>query len=50
MIDRHNYRLDIAEGSVPDISKESTELKLQGAQYYIYSNNRNCRCTQWYTY
>ena len=31
MIDRHKYRLDIAEGSVPDISKESTELKLQGA-------------------
>ena len=36
MIDRHNYRLDIAEGSVPDISKESTELKLQGAHNIIF--------------
>ena len=36
MIDRHNYRLDIAEGSVPDISKESTELKLPGAHNIIF--------------
>ena len=36
MIDRHNYRLDIADGSVPDISKESTELKLQGAHNIIF--------------
>ena len=36
MIDRKNYRLDIAEGSVPDISKESTELKFQGGHNVIF--------------
>lgn len=36
MIDRKNYRLDIAEGSVPDISKESTELKFHGGHNVIF--------------
>ena len=36
MIDRKNYRLDIAEGSVPDISKESTEVKFQGGHNVIF--------------
>ena len=36
MIDRKNYRLDIAEGSVPDISKESTEVKFHGGHNVIF--------------
>lgn len=31
LIDRHNYRKDIAEGLKPDISKPGTNLKMRGA-------------------
>ncbi len=36
LIDRHNYRKDIAEGRKPDISRPGTNLKLRGAHNIIF--------------
>lgn len=35
-IDRKNYRMDIAEGRKPDISKPGTEIKLEGLHNLIF--------------